>query len=360
MRKRKVFQIAIASTALFFVAMVGMQTTSYGETSSYIEFPETYEAENENVIFDCQIEIPESVERDGIYMDTVEGYQFAGSDKVLSLFEDGKEIKEQHDSPGSEEYPSRTTFIYTDGSQISVGRSTSYATEYVSAYSQVGVYSDPVWEQHYQEQLSFASAESCIEEMIHILDEIGISSDEFQYDWFSLNREQLAELEKEQINNQLLQKEKVYQEWTDEDEIYLIYAFQHDQEIPVFHEGMGMYAAFALDSLANSPIYALYSARGLENLHVDYRIYNLRQMQEKAELLPFEEIARVVDEKYNSILTDTQYVVTRAKFFQMVRRNEDKKLIAEPIWRFEIEEKSTGRTRVTVVNAVNGKEIVLQ
>lgn len=329
------------------------------QAKAAVEFPERYENENENVIFDCEVEIPDSVVEKDIYLDKVEGYLFANDEKACSLWAEGKEIEEQHESPGTNGYPDSMYYIFTDGSALGTGRSLSYTTDNYRRYSRIGARDDSVWEEHFQEELAFSSAEDCIEEFRCLLEEVGIPSNLFQYDWFSLKQEQLVQLEEEKIRNSLLDETKAFREWKQEDEIYVVYGFQYDQDLPIFHEMMGLYQSFALDSLSNAPIIATYSSRGLEQLLVSFYIYCLIPTEEQIEWIPFEEAAAVVDEKYNSFLTNTQYVVTRAKLFQMVLKDEEGQLNAEPVWRFEIEEESTGRTRVTVVNAMNGKEIPL-
>ena len=111
------------------------------------------------------------------------------------------------------------------------------------------------------------------------------------------------------------------------------------------------------DSPDNAPVQAIYSARGLESLTIDY-IYNFKNEQNTVTLKPFDEIASVVEEKYDNILNDVNYEVTRAKLYERVYTGEDQKYAEEPIWYFEVMENGSNKT-VMLVNAETGKEINL-
>ena len=111
------------------------------------------------------------------------------------------------------------------------------------------------------------------------------------------------------------------------------------------------------DSPDNAPVQAIYSARGLESLTIDY-IYNFKNEQNTVALKPFDEIASVVEEKYDNILNDVNYEVTRAKLYERVYTGEDQKYAEEPIWYFEVMENGSNKT-VMLVNAETGKEINL-
>ena len=92
------------------------------------------------------------------------------------------------------------------------------------------------------------------------------------------------------------QKKEKTNEPTSEDEAYFIYAYQENTGIPVFHELMSVAKQMSDDSPDNAPVQAIYSARGLESLTIDY-IYNFKNEQNTVALKPFDEIASVVEEK---------------------------------------------------------------
>ena len=121
---------------------------------------------------------------------------------------------------------------------------------------------------------------------------------------------------------------------------------------------MTIFRVMAYDNVNNAPISAVYSGRGIESLIVQ-PIYYLEDTGEALTLKEFEEIAGIVEVKFENILNESTYVVDRAKLFQMVRLNENQEYAAEPIWYFEVTEDG-GKKSVTLIDAVTGKEIVLK
>lgn len=340
---------------ILFICIAALQKEVQVKASNLVDIPARYEAENGNVKFVCDIEVPETVKEQGIYLDEVEAYIYADADTITPELTKDKEISEQYDTPGSDGLPGTSMTIYADKTQLITGGSFLYTSAFSIRYLQIGLmdyFKDAV-----QEELNFEKSEKSIATIKQVLETMNIPADAFKFNWFSLNKAQLEEMEQHNIENGYLEKEKSVGVWTDEDEIYFIYGVQFEQEIPVFHELMGLYQQFALDAIDNSPIMAIYSPRGLEYLSID-RVYNLKRTSEKAQLLEFKEIAKVVEDKYNNLLGDIKYVVERAKLFQMVRRNEAQELIAEPVWRFEIDG-NISKKLVTLVNAETGKEIYL-
>ena len=114
----------------------------------------------------------------------------------------------------------------------------------------------------------------------------------------------------------------------------------------------------AYDNVDNASVQAVYSSRGIEFLMAQ-PIYYLEDTGETLTLKEFEEIAGIVEAKFENILNESTYVVNRAKLFQMVRLNENQEYAAEPIWYFEVVEDGISKS-VTLVDAVTGKEIVLK
>ena len=149
----------------------------------------------------------------------------------------------------------------------------------------------------------------------------------------------MKKLRDQELNNGLLEKGKT-NEPTSEDEAYFIYAYQENTGIPVFHELMSVAKQMSDDSPDNAPVQAIYSARGLESLTIDY-IYNFKNEQNTVALKPF-----------------VNYEVTRAKLYEHVYTGEDQKYAEEPIWYFEVMENGSNKT-VMLVNAETGKEINL-
>ena len=188
------------------------------------------------------------------------------------------------------------------------------------------------------------------------MNELGYDTENLSFQAIPLSVDAMKKLRDQELNNGLLEKGKT-NEPTSEDEAYFIYAYQENTGIPVFHELMSVAKQMSDDSPDNAPVQAIYSARGLESLTIDY-IYNFKNEQNTVALKPFDEIASVVEEKYDNILNDVNYEVTRAKLYEHVYTGEDQKYAEEPIWYFEVMENGSNKT-VMLVNAETGKEINL-
>lgn len=195
-----------------------------------------------------------------------------------------------------------------------------------------------------------------ISEIKKDMNELGYDTENLSFQAILLSVDAMKKLRDQELNNGLLEKGKT-NEPTSEDEAYFIYAYQENTGIPVFHELMSVAKQMSDDSPDNAPVQAIYSARGLESLTIDY-IYNFKNEQNTVALKPFDEIASVVEEKYDNILNDVNYEVTRAKLYEHVYTGEDQKYAEEPIWYFEVMENGSNKT-VMLVNAETGKEINL-
>jgi len=187
---------------------------------------------------------------------------------------------------------------------------------------------------------------------------MGFSEFDFRFEAYPVNYKALKEMEDQYVKEGLLKEEKRKAAWTKEDNAYVVYAFQLNDGLPILHEWMGIYKIMAYDNVDNAPVTAIYSSRGLEKLYAS-PVYYFKDTQETPGFMKFDEVAGIVGEKFENILNDAHYVVDRAKLFQMVHRDEKQKYTVEPVWYFEIAEDGNSRT-VTLVNAVTGKETVLQ
>ena len=89
-------------------------------------------------------------------------------------------------------------------------------------------------------------------------------------------------------------------------------------------------------------------------LHQKLLIQNIKTQLTKLKKI-YNEIA---PKKYENLLNDSKYEITRAKLYERVYTGENQKYAEEPIWYFEVVENGNNKT-VTLVNAETGKEINL-
>lgn len=333
----------------------GEEDKAYQDT----QFPETCQGESKTgkVIFDCAPEVSDTVRENGLKTLRVEGVRPYDREKVYRYFAEGKEVAETFETPADKNQNTGYYYNFTDGASLGLDTSLSWGSENSMIYSLLGVASSE--NQHYFEEdsVSFMSQEECVQEVKTILEKVGYSTEDLSFAAYPLSAASLNTLQEEEIEAGRLEPEKK-QELTEEDEAYFVYAYQEQEGTPIFHELMSIARQFAFDTPDNGPVRAIYSARGLEQLNTDY-VYQFANEQEPVQLQPFEAIRSVVEEKYENMLDDSVYEVTRAKLFRRVYIDEKQSYAEEPIWYFEVTDTGDGTNEVMLVSAETGKEINL-
>lgn len=332
----------------------GTETAPEVETESLAVYER--ESESGKVKFNCRIEAPALSVTDVPRL-RVTGECYGDQESILSKYVDGRKISEQYDEPAHNGIPDSVFYIMEDESSVSVGYHYSYGSGRERYYNYIGVANSENQEEYEGGQVSFASPEDAIEAVRKEMDDIGYSAFEFQFQAYPLNHETMKAMEEQYIKEGMMIEEKRKDAWTKEDDAYVVYGYQARDELPVFHQWMTLYKAMAYDNVDNAPVVAILSGRGIEMLTIE-SVYYLEDTGEELSLKEFDEIAGIVEEKFENILNDAHYVVDRAKLFQMVRLDENQELTSEPIWYFEVLEDGNSRS-ITLVSAVTGKEIFL-
>lgn len=315
-----------------------------------MEFPETYEKESENVIFQCEVEVPEEVRTAPVYQVSVQK-KYPDAEQVMKEYIEGKDIQNEEYYPSEDGSPEYYVYELADGSRINIDTGFSYGSALYSYYSNAGFSNE---ETYVEGELSFASGEQAVKEIEKMLDQAGFSEQDFLFSWQALSGEAIGQKEEEMVQLGEIQPENGKGSWSQEDDAYLVWAYQKFQGLPVFHEYMSMSSSWAYDISSNAPVVGIYSKRGVESC-IEMALYDFVKSEEVVLLKPFEEIAAVVEEKYNSLLSDSQYTVTRAKLYERVYENEQQNLVAEPFWYFETLD-NEGTKLVTLINAQTGLE----
>lgn len=313
-------------------------------------FPAHFSAEYGIVRFDCDLHIPDSFDPYSFHATKVLAYLSADKNCVTDLYINGKEIVSTHSNDES------VYLDFSDGSRLSYGKSFAFSSLQYKWYTRLGLWSvkEPT-----ANPLSFATAEDCISLIAEETRKLGVKTDSFVYTWYSFNQEQLAKEQAWRKENNLLSDEHVRKDISEEDEVYLIGACQFDQTLPIFHEVMGLHWQFAMDDLANLPLQALVSTRGLESIHLHYWAYQYQNTDEIMKFCPFEKIAQTAAYKYNMLITQHTFIINNATLFQRIWLDETQQLCAHPMWRLTgVDEE--GHTLLTLVDAISGEEIFIQ
>ncbi|OUN25845.1 hypothetical protein [Blautia sp. An81] len=323
-------------------------------------FPEKYEKSSDSgkVKFNCKLEVPENIKGQAISTAAVKGLYSCDREKAWSIFGEGKEVIEKPETPVAEGRAPEDYYLFADDEILDINEGITYGSSNSKYYLNIGV-SNPDNEAVFEETgVSFKNGEECITELKEIIDELGYHPEDFIFACYPLNFQVMKNLEEQYLQEDYLTEEKRKESWSQEDDAYFIYAYQKYEGIPIFHELMSIARIMAYDTPDNAPIQAIYSTRGIEQLSIN-SVYAFENGEMQVSLKPFEDIAAVVEEKFENILNDADYEVTRAKFYERVYLNEEQKYEADPIWYFEVVENNTSKS-VTLINAETGKEIFLQ
>lgn len=326
---------------------------------SAVEFPKSYDYETESgkVKFHCTVEIPDNFNTQNVHKVAVKGRSFGDQEKAYYEYVEGKSVVETQETFLGEDLPEEKSYRLADDSHVLIGNGFSYGSENAGYYTKIAVRDMDRLETYKAIKVNFASEDEAKDYGKKKMEEIGYPADEFVYQVCPLQWEMSKDFEKQHVEDQLLLEEERKDEWTQEDDAYFIYAYQTCEGLPVFHELMSSNRAFAYDTPDNAPMQAIYSTRGLEFLVIEY-VYEFAESEELLTLKDFNEIANNVEVKFDNLLNDTIYEITKAKLFRMVRFNERQEYVAEPVWYFEVMENDTKQS-ITLINAVTGKEIFL-
>ena len=152
------------------------------------------------------------------------------------------------------------------------------------------------------------------------------------------------------------QEELYKQEWTSEDDAYLLYGFQTVQSLPIYHELMFLGGSMKYVTADNAVLQAIYTKNGLERLQVNY-LYQFLLSEETVELQPFDRIARTVSEKLNGTLVEEQYQVEEARLMEMVKHGQDQSYEVLPVW--YVEAVSSSGVTAVLVDASTAEEVFI-
>ena len=279
-------------------------------------------------------------------------------EKAWTIFGEGKEIIEKSEIPVNEGRAPEDYYLFANDECLDINEGITYGSSNSKYYSSIGARNSNNQVVFEESDVSFKSGEECITELQKIIDELGYHSEDFIFACYPLNSQTMKNLEEQYLQEGRLTEEKRKESWSQEDDAYFIYGYQKYEDIPIFHEMMSIARSMAYDTPDNAPVQAIYSTRGIEILDIG-GVYEFEKGEQQVLLKPFEDIAAVVEEKFENILNDAEYEVTRAKFYERVYLDEGQKYKADPIWYFEVVENNISKS-VTLINAETGKEIFLQ
>lgn len=319
-------------------------------------FPDYYGGENGVVKYNCEVILPQDFDAEDFHAVNVEGVYCSDYVAALDLLAKDKAVLEESIYPAEGDIPEWRYYTFEDGSVLGTGDTTFFVTPNSYHYASVFMHLSEYDANNKQPMLAFESAEECENKISNLMYDIGLSGEISFYN-YALKHDEACVWE-EHFNQDGGYDENSYkQEWTEEDDAYLIYGFQKFQSVPVYHELMFLGGSMKYMNADNAAVQAIYTSGGLEKLQVNY-IYILAESEETVSLKPFDDIMDTIDNKLNNIIGNVQYEIKSATLVEMVRHNQSQSYEALPIW--YVEAVSETGTLVILVNASNAEEVFVQ
>ena len=269
-------------------------------------YAQTYEKESESgkVRFQCELEVPENWNGKEIPKFILESVHFVDSEKTYANFVEGKEILEHYNTPASDLYPEENYYVLADGTNVGIGMEFGVSTEKSAYYAQIGVTNTENMEKFTSATESIVNDQDAVQKVKETLENAGYAVENLVFQTSSLSADILREIENQYVAEGLLEESKRKPEWTNEDDVCIVYARQTVSGIPVYHELSVMAQALAYDTPESSPVVAVCSTRGIESLRV-YGLYDFQEDGENVPLKGFDEIAATVETKYENLLDES-------------------------------------------------------
>ncbi|MCI9632930.1 MAG: hypothetical protein HFH18_06755 [Ruminococcus sp.] len=328
-----------------------MQTSgNVGSTEQRYFFPASYSEQSGKINIKCNLEVPQEFEMYNFHIPKVKDLRQYNTGKAYTYFIEGKEILEE------QVQLKNTYYTLTDGSSIAIGECLSYDLPESEIYRRIIRSSERMAPQR---DFSFGTGDSCVTKIKELLEGINYPIEEFSFSWFSTSGKEYSILEQRAYEDNVIgSKELKSGGWTEDNDAYEIYAWQIYENIPIFPQIMTTNMTRAVESYQRAPISAVYNKKGLLTLMAEAP-YEFESTEEIAVFKSFSEIAKNLIKKYENLLDDCSYSVTRAKLAIRVYFDKKQQYQAEPVWYFEVYDNELNM-EIAMFNAITGKEIYLR
>lgn len=352
--KKIILFLCLATTV--FMVITGCDTEKDVNTDNIeenmpledISFPTTYQYTDGNVVFDCEVIAPDSVE---LFKTTATKIKFDREKLKEKFIGDMKVVS--HEEYGT--YEEGVLDVYnTDSSCVSLTDSSvtwlqGDAIEGVlnSLHLDDNAYNGDLFLDN--NGLSFLSVQEIQNKFSSDISSVGMDNSIMDYhlyicDMETLKNEYIPDEVKANNSDKILQ------------EGYYFAARQQLQGIPVFVLGGGILYKEDDD---NVPISAYYTKDGLVYFFAS-DLYEFYESEEQYSLLTFEEIAECISNYYNKLISNnSNYQVIKAKLYNYVTPNREDYEVT-PVWIIKIlVDDESGESEKRIIqqefNAINGE-----
>ena len=309
------------------------------------DFPESIQKTEGCVEFDFVVKCPESLRENPLYSCVAEMVSY-DTDKAKKVF--GNDLDTE------------TMEVNEDGEMLSVEPSNLTYVSKLGSYYENSVNTDSedgnLEEYSTDTDLEFMTRQQAYENIIAVLEELGVSVGDCEYTCYALDIETLKQEEKPMDSEGNLDTTVMKQEWTKEDEGYYFTIRQKTQGVTEYHPYGNV---FAKPSSENAPIQIYYSKNGVERMDIE-KVFTFTQEEKVIALQPLETILETVSNRFNDIITDATYQVKEGGLYF---KTPTFGTAAIPVWVFQIEEHANDGEVYSinlVIDAQTGKEIPME
>lgn len=346
---------------------------NYGDldgNTQTISFPKTVQKKvSEGLSYDANIIVGENFSPQELYQSTA---KIAEPDlkKWEAYFYAGTDIKKEKD----------TQFSTRNGGVCNgVGYETENASGYIS--EQDGLFCTSAMRQIFDvlnenvnsatynqdkfstdSELSFQSRAENKKVVFKMLKELGIDA---QYAdivaTYSMDLPTLIAQQKERVQAGDIEQDEVNPTWNESDEGYLYFVEQNFQGIPVYKNKELEGNASLGEERVPMEIYA--SSSGIQYFSMGYW-YKFERGKERLTLVPFDEIMKTINMKYEKAMLDEPLVVKKCELVAYPFETGENKYLIIPVWICQImiqgksAEENFGQAIYLPINAVTGEEFV--
>lgn len=203
------------------------------------------------------------------------------------------------------------------------------------------------------EQLSFMTREEAFETVQKNLQALDINM-EADYIGYALDYETMQSQEYYEDMNGNVDKSQYKAQWSEADDCYYFYIDQIYRGLPLYH----VYnKVFGDAGEINAPVQAVVSAEGIEYLGIE-KVFTVSEEKGGVSLADMDMVVKTAADKYNQVLGDATYEITRARLYYYVDLSSGIGVYdVKPVWILSGSEKG-GKKMQMMIDAQTAEEIL--
>lgn len=361
--KRKEMLYVTLILIVLSLSLSGCEQDVEPEENNVITFPENFSETIGNVTFNMDIIVNADLTENSIVTAKAQ-MQKVNQEKAFQLFFSDIATYDTYDYEEEDEYgkmahqvtyvsPKETTLVYGPQSSKFDYMERDLVPYVLNAFM-------PFQDERYnadlystETKLSFMTREEAFDKIQNALKEFDIGIDA-AYICYALDHETMQSQEYHEDMDGNIDKSQYKTQWSGEDDCYYFYINQTYKGLPLYH----VYnEVFADQEDTNAPIQAVVSGEGIEWLNIE-KVFALSDEQGGVSLADMDAVIRTVADKYNQVLGDAAYEVTKAELCYYVDLSSGMGTYdVKPVWILTGSEKS-GKTIQIIIDAQTAGEIV--